>query len=374
MAKRTILLAVPYFYPQTGGMEHYAHNIAKGLRSHGWRVVVAASGPVTTMQKTEIDGFTVYQLPIWKIVSNTPINFKWRSMLRQIIKIEQPDIINTHTPVPFMADMAGLASGKRPYVVTYHAATLFKPGSSVMTVLTWAYLPVQAFTLMRAKAIVAVSPYVKASLSSHNSRKTHVIHNAVNLPKVTRQGPGNGLVFIANLEITHVWKGLSLILASIGRIRDLTGTAPHLTVIGDGSARAEYERQVADLYIEKFVTFAGRRVGDDRDSLLRTGAALVAYPTTANDAFPTVFVEAWAEGLPIIAAAIGPIPSLISHGKTGILVKPNDPAALASAIIKFFEEPSRIAEMGAEGRALVADQYTWPKQVDRTAKLLEQLS
>jgi glycosyltransferase involved in cell wall biosynthesis len=373
MAKRTILLAVPYFYPQTGGMEHYAHNIAKGLRSNGWRVVIATSGPVETMQKTTIDDFTVYQLPIWKVISNTPVNPKWFSMLRQVIRAEQPDVINTHTPVPFMADMAGLAAGRRPYVVTYHAATLFKPGSSLMTVLTWFYLPMQAITLFRAKAIVAVSPYVKASLSKRNSRKTHVIHNAVNLPKTFGQNPGNGLVFIANLEATHSWKGLSLILTSIGRIRDLTGTAPHLTIIGDGSARAEYERQVADLYIEEFVTFAGRRVGADRDRWLRRGVALIAYPTTANDAFPTVFVEAWSEGLPIIAAAIGPIPSLISNKKTGILVKPNDPAALATAIIKLFEDPTRITEMGAEGRALVENQYTWPRQVDRTAKLLEKL-
>jgi glycosyltransferase involved in cell wall biosynthesis len=368
-----ILIAPPYFYPRVGGLENYALAIARGLRANGWEVVVVCGDTnVSKVTRETMEDYTVYRLPVWKVISNTPINPGWYKSLRQIIQAEQPDVINAHTPVPFMVDMVMLAAGRIPVVVTYHAATLFKPSGLVMKAATYAYGLVQAVTLGRARAIIAVSPYVKAHLSKRLQRKTEVVPNAVS-PIRASQKIGHGLVFVANLEPTHAWKGLDLILDALAICVREYGVRPELTVIGDGGDRKRYEQRTRELRLTTSVTFAGQLVGEIRDRVAGRAAAQIIYPTTANDALPTVMLEGWAQGLPVIAGAIGPIPSLVEDNKTGILVAPNDPQALAQAIYELMANPAAIRTMGAAARRLVKAEYTWPKQIERTSKLLETL-
>jgi glycosyltransferase involved in cell wall biosynthesis len=370
-----LMIATPYYFPQTGGLENYAQHIAEGLRDGGWEVVVVCGDKrVKSVTRETLDGYVVYRLPIWKVVSNTPVHPGWLWMLRRIVRAERPDVINAHTPVPFMVDMVMWAAGRRPVVVTYHAATLFKPGSFVMRAMTAGYGLVQAATLARARAIIAVSGYVKTALGEKLGAKTHVVFNAVAGVAPARRTAGEGLVFVANLEPAHAWKGLDLVLDSLSVARGRYGKAPQLTIVGDGADRARYEARVRELDLEGTVRFTGRLVGAARDAAVRAAAALVLYPTTANDAFPTVLVEAWAQGVPVVAAGIGPIPSLVEDGKTGRVVRANDPAALAEATHEVLGDLEAARAMGEAGRKLVAAEYTWARQVERIKALLEKLA
>jgi rhamnosyl/mannosyltransferase len=370
-----VLIAAAYYYPRVGGLENYAAAIARGLHGRGWDVVVVCGDTgVSEVTREALDGYTVWRLPVWKVAFNTPVNPAWLKMLRQIIRSERPDIVNAHTPVPFMVDMTMLAAGRLPVVVTYHAATLVRAGGLARRLVTIAYRAAQSLTLARARAVIAVSPYVQAALSQRAARKTHVIPNAVAQVAPTNHVGGKGLVFVANLEPTHAWKGLDAILQALALARRTYGITPQLAVVGDGLDRPRYERRVRDLDLEGSVQFTGRLVGHERDLVVRQAAAQVVYPTTANDGLPTVVLEAWAQGLPVIAAAIGSIPALVDDRRNGFLVAPNDPAALAAAIHELLEDPLEAEAMGEAGRQLVARQYTWPQQIDRTARLLESLT
>ncbi len=373
MASRTILITTPYFYPTVGGLENYAFATARGLVARGFKVVVACGDHVNRIQTQSIDGITIYRLPIWFTVSNTPVNLLWPGMLRRIIKKERPDIINAHTPVPFMVDMTALAAGHTPLVVTYHAATLFKQSSLLVRLVTSMYLPVQALTLRKARSIFAVSAYVKQSLAPGLRDKTFVMPNATYAQSRPRRGTQDGLVFVANLEPTHAWKGLDVLIGSLAVLRASGKAVPNLTVIGDGAYRSHYESQVAELGLTAQVTFAGRIVGRNRDRVMSRAQALVMCPTTANDAFPTVLLEAWSLGLPAIASAIGPIPSLIEQGITGLLVPPGDKYELARTISAALAKPEKLQAMGAIGHRLVRVEYNWDVQVSRASRLLEQL-
>ncbi|HUD11147.1 MAG TPA: glycosyltransferase family 4 protein [Candidatus Saccharimonadia bacterium] len=369
-----ILIATPYFYPRIGGMENYSLAIAHGLSQLGWEVVVVTGDrEVKNIARETRDGYTIYRLPIWKVVSNTPVHPGWFFMLRKIIRAERPDCINAHTPVPFMVDMVTMAAGRVPVFVTYHAATLEKPGSSIMHAITRIYEVAQQVTLSRARAIIAVSQYVKSSLPTALHAKTFVIPNAVSGVKGPHLG-GEGLLFGPNnLEPSHAWKGLDAVIDALVCYRSKYGAAPRLTVIGDGADRPRYERRVAELSLDDSVTFAGALVGEERDHLVGKSLIQVVYPTTANDAFPTILIEGWAQGLPVLAASIGPIPSLIGDGQTGLLVTPGNPAALAEAMHKLLSDPQTARTMGENARQLVEREYTWPLQVKRTAEKFEEL-
>ena len=337
-------------------------------------VVVCGDTRVREVTCESLDGYRVWRLPIWKIVSNTPLHPGWFGMVRRIIRTEQPDIVNAHTPVPYMVDMVTLAAGRVPVVVTYHAATLFKPGGGLlMRFLTLAYQVIQSVTLTRTRAIIAVSPYVKSTLSKRLADKTEVVPNAVSSVSTEHLSGGKGLVFVANLEPTHSWKGLDLILDSLAIARDEYGITPQLTIVGDGTDRSRYEQRVRELDVEHSVRFTGLLVGPERDQVVRQAAAQVVYPTTANDGTPTALLEGWAQGLPVIASAIGPMPALVDDHKTGVLVAPNNATALAAAIHEVLANPAEALAMGEAARKLVAQEYTWPRQVERTAQLLEAL-
>ena len=364
-----VLIATPYFWPQVGGMENYARFLARGLAEAGCEVVVVC-GDRAVQRPTldEVDGHAVWRLPVWRVVSNTPVNPAWWRHLRRIIRTERPDVINAHTPVPFMVDMVTWAAGRLPVVVTYHAATLLKPGSAWMSLLIRGYLALQFLTLARVRAIIAVSQYVRERLTPWQG-KTTVVPNAVTAVGDPRDVAGAGLAFVSNLEPTHRWKGLDSVLDALAILKR-DGLAVSFTVIGDGADRPRYEQRVQELGLSEQVRFAGKLVGWDRDALMREAAAVVLYPTTANDAFPTVMLEAWAQGVAVIAAAGGPLPSLVDDGITGLLVAPDNANALARALRGAIDDPARLLALGEAGRQLVAREYTWSRQVERTLAVL----
>jgi glycosyltransferase involved in cell wall biosynthesis len=369
-----VMIATAYYHPRLGGLENYASAVASGLRDLGWDVVVVCGDVRKSKVENEIfNGYTVWRLPIWKIVSNTPVHPAWHKMIRQIIEIERPDVINAHTPVPYMVDIVSIAARQVPVIVTYHASTLLKKGGLLMYTLTYAYQAIETVTLKRASAIIAVSPYVKTALGKRLASKTEVVPNSVSLVSSLRHSGGEGLVFVANLEPSHAWKGLDPILDSLVIARNKYGVAPHLTVIGDGADRDRYEQRVRTLNLVNLVNFTGELTGTKRDDAVRKAAAQLVYPTSANDGIPTVLLEGWAQGLPVIAADIGPISAVVDHGKTGILVTPNSPVALANAIYAVLTDRDEAEEMGETARRMIEQEYTWPRQVEHTARLFSDL-
>lgn len=367
-----VLIATPYYYPQTGGLENYARHLADGLKQVGHEVVVVCGDKtVTRPSAAQLDGYTVHRLPIWKVVSNTPIHGAWPGWVKRIIRAEQPDVINVHAPVVYMVDVVVRSAGHIPTVITWHAATLSKPASPVITAITSAYGFVQAQTFKKARRIIAVSPYVKACLPAKLQAKTTVVPNAVPAVAPGRTKPGTGYVFIANLEPTHAWKGLGEIIEAWHVLKQTGRPVPPLRVIGDGASRQQYEALVAAYHLENSVTFYGLLRGTDRDAVASQAAGLLLYPTTPNDAFPTVLLEAWSLGLGVIGSAIGPIPSLVESGVTGLVVPAADPAELANTIAG--TTPAQLQTMGEAGRQLTAREYTWDTQVKRTLAVFTEL-
>jgi glycosyltransferase involved in cell wall biosynthesis len=85
-----------------------------------------------------------------------------------------------------------------------------------------------------------------------------------------------------------------------------------------------------------------------------------------TDSFGIVFLEAWANGLPVVAAAAGGVPDVVRDGEAGYLVPFGDLARLSEALGKLIDDPSNARRLGEIGRAMVEHGYTWD---DRYATL-----
>lgn len=86
-----------------------------------------------------------------------------------------------------------------------------------------------------------------------------------------------------------------------------------------------------------------------------------------TDSFGIVYLEAWANGLPVVAAAAGGVPEVVTHEENGLLVPFGDIPALADSIGGLIDDPVRARRLGESGRMLVDSGYTWD---DRFRSLL----
>ena len=179
---KKVMFVTPYFPPKIGGAENYAYNIAKGLKKkYGWEVVVVTSNheqPHKYKEET-LDGMKVYRLPRWFKLSNTPINPMWYFMIKKIIKKENPDIINGHSPVPFIADVAARIAGKLPFILTYHAGSMKKDKLFQDSLIIPYEKIILKKTIRLSNKIICSSKVVKEDFIK-NERSIVGIRNAIN--------------------------------------------------------------------------------------------------------------------------------------------------------------------------------------------------
>ncbi len=371
------LVVTPYYFPTIGGLENYARQLNTALKKHAsWEIVIVTShsGPGATREL--VDGNRIYRLGTLFKLSNTPFNPAWPFQMRRIIRIEQPDVIIAHSPVPSLADAISLVRGRTPFIVVYHAATLLKAGSPLFNMAARLYGLLGARALNRADRIFAVSDYVREHLSAGQRTKAVVVPNAVwsHEIRTRKQSAEPRFIFIASLAKSHAWKGLAQVLNALAAYRRQYGKPVFLTVVGDGDMRKAYEAQALALGIADTVAFVGAKTGAEKDDLIDQAMGMLVYPTTENDAFPTVMLEAWAHAVPVIAARIGALVPLVNDGHDGLMCDAKAPEKLAEAMHTLATMPAAqrrdIARRAAER---THQHYTWEIQAAQVQQEVEAL-
>jgi glycosyltransferase involved in cell wall biosynthesis len=130
-------------------------------------------------------------------------------------------------------------------------------------------------------------------------------------------------------------------------------------IVGDGPRRSELEALVRSRRLDDRVSFLGHR--EDVGRLL-SEASIFALPSR-SEAFPNGAIEAMAAGLPVVASAVGGLLDLIQHGRTGLLIEPGNPAALADALRRLLTNQTAAARIGEHARAHVQQRYSFERMV-----------
>jgi glycosyltransferase involved in cell wall biosynthesis len=162
-------------------------------------------------------------------------------------------------------------------------------------------------------------------------------------------------------------KRIDLLLQAHARVRTVVPEA-QLVIAGDGPCRPRLERQARDLRVHGSVHFLGART--DVDSVLR--AVDVGALSSDREGSPLLVFECMANDTPLVATAIGGVPDVVEHGRTGLLVPRRDPEALAQGLISLLADPVRRARMAAAAKDALR-RYTIDATAARFAALYETL-
>jgi glycosyltransferase involved in cell wall biosynthesis len=138
-------------------------------------------------------------------------------------------------------------------------------------------------------------------------------------------------------------------------------------LIGDGPERAALEQRVRNRGVAHAFTFAGH-VEDVPGRLSQ--ADLFTLPSD-SEAFPNAVLEAMAAGLPVVATDVGGIREVVEDERTGLLVPPRDPAALADRLCHLLTDRAHAHSLASAGRALVEARYSFERMVASIEQLYD---
>ena len=140
-----------------------------------------------------------------------------------------------------------------------------------------------------------------------------------------------------------------------------------LVIAGEGPELPHLRRSAAEAGLSN-VEFVGFVPKEEQEALWR-GAAFLVVPSLWMEPFGMVVLEAWSRGRAVVAHAIGALPELITHGKTGLLVAPFHPEALAAEMERLFQAPDLLHTLSRQARQELEARFSkpeWLRKINHT--------
>jgi glycosyltransferase involved in cell wall biosynthesis len=368
------ILLVHNHYRQPGGEDVVFAEEAELLQQHGHEV----SKHTETNQRTNgMSRMALATQTIWSQAS--------RRKLLQKLREFRPQVAHFHNTFPLLSPSVYYAcrQARVPVVQTLHNYRLFCPTATfyrngrvcedclgktppwlgvwracyhgsraqsavVATMLTlhrWRKTWLDQVDLYIALTEFGRAKYIEAGLPED---KIMVKPNFVSPDPGRREGAGEYALFVGRLSLE---KGVRNLLRAWQNLR----TVP-LKIVGSGPLDGEVRSFIAAHQLDR-VSVLGQRDHAEIFSLMKN-ARLFIFPSEWYEAFGCVVIEAFACGVPVVAARLGAMAEIVDDGRTGLHFAPGDPNDLAEKVAWAWAHPQPLQNMGREARAEFEAKYT----------------
>jgi rhamnosyl/mannosyltransferase len=285
-----------------------------------------------------------------------------------------PDVVHLHFPNP-TGDLAYLLSGWRaPVVMTYHA-DIAKPRPAL-----WLYRHVFGRLERHVRRIIVSSEaFLRSSeaLSRHRE-KCVVIPFGIDpeafalrdreheIVEGLAQKYGRPLALF--LGVLRPYKGLQILLRAMTKVRG------RLLIAGRGPHRGDLEALAQQLGVSDQITFLGEVSETERRRLLHACDVFVLPSVNRNESFGIAQLEAMVCGKPVISSDLPTGVRIVNqHERTGLLVPPGDPDALADALNRLLGDGRLRASLGQAARARVQQEFDREAMIERTLGVYDEV-
>jgi len=187
------------------------------------------------------------------------------------------------------------------------------------------------------------------TLAGLRAGSIRTIHNGIaDVELVPLPRPADGPIVGSVGRLEHQ-KGYDTLLRALVELPGVTAV-----LVGEGTQRGPLEARAAELGVADRVLLPG---WSDEARRHLTTFDVFCLPSRF-EAFPLAVLEAMLAGLPVVASDVGSVAEAVHQGETGLLVRPDDPAGLATALRALVGDPDRARALGEAGRRLALERFT----------------
>jgi phosphatidylinositol alpha-mannosyltransferase len=359
------------YLPEPGGIAEHIYHLSQRLRDQGHQIHVltaglpngarGASGDRAPDEKFVHRVGRGLPIPVNRSMSRIAIGYRVGKQVRELLEAERYDIVHIHGSLAPTLPLAALKQSHSINVATFHAGHERSAGYRVFHSYLRGYF-------RRLHGLIAVSETARRAMDEYFPGDYRIIPNGVDTDffrpdvkpahELGRRRPR--ILFVGRFEPR---KGLTYLLDALPMIRAAVPEVQCI-VVGSGPRGVEKYRRKLNEDMADAVIFTGTIPGKARPHYYASCDVFCA-PSTGNESFGIILLEAMATGKPIVASDIEGYRDVLTHGVEGLLVPPKDETALARAIVEILKlSPARRRRMGAAGRAK-ALKYSWPRVADR---------
>ena len=368
-----IALITPYDYPFPGGVTEHIASLNRVFRQWGHDVWVLAT---SSTDEDELDHNVlrvaggVFPLQASGSVARISLSPRAYRRVKTILREKEFDIVHLHEPLMPTLPLAVLRHSHAVNVGTFHAyRETGHPGY------IYGRHILQPF-FDRLNGLIAVSEAARDAVYRYFPGDYKIIPNGIDyerfsrdLPPIERYNDGRPtILFVGRLEKR---KGFEYRLEAFQRVRWSIPDA-QLLVVG------AYSKEDKEPYVWQArregiggVHFIGFVPEDEKPRYFRTCDVFCA-PSTGNESFGIVLLEAMAAGRAVVASDIPGYRSVLTSGREGLLVEPGDVGALAAALVRLLRDPETRQRMGVQGRE-TARCFTWERVAARVLDYYNEL-
>jgi glycogen(starch) synthase len=364
-----VLYWVQRFWPHIGGVEVHSTRFVRAMRDRDFELTVLTSpGDLDLPATDSFEGIPVYRLRFEAALSSgDPARIA--GIRRQITGLRRElgaHLVHLHLTDPSVFFHL-ITRHERPCPTLLSLRVMLEGdldrGNSVLSK-----------ALDAADWITANSAAVLTALHAHRpdtAGRSSVIHNALDPPGV----PPSPLDFspptLLLLGRLVRDKGFDLAVRALADVLRRHPTT-RMIVAGDGPARPELESLIAELGLGACVELRGW-IEPERVPALINEATLVIVPSRWQEAFGLVALQAAQQARPVVAARVGGLPEVVADGESGILFERDSHVELARAMVRLLDDPRLATRLGATGRRLAGERFSWAQHLDAYVELYRRL-
>ncbi len=303
------------------------------------------------------------------IPCNGQIDLTVLAGIRALVAQTQADVVHAHGYKADIYTYFALRGSKTPMVSTCHT---WYDNDLIVSL----YGKADRLVLRKYAAVVAVSDEVRQRLLKAGVReqKIHLVRNGIDLrpfdsarPALREELAPNNNPIVGLVGRLANEKGVDIFLHAAARVLvELPSTK--FVVVGEGPDRDKLESLIDELKIRESVTMAGRR--DDMPSVYASLDVMVS--SSRQEGLPMAILEGMASRAPLIATAVGAVPTVVLDDRTGVLVPPEDPELLAIEIVALLRDDARRKRLGTAARQHVEDEYSAARMTADYLRLYEE--